>query len=356
MPARLALHRLIPLVVGVLCLSAGCTGGPTRSPEPTAPAGPPPALADAVNISRDPAEVPKPIGSRPPQTVVVHVETIEVNGKLADGVTHSYWTFGAKVPGPMIRARVGDTVELHIKNNPNSQNIHSIDLHSVTGPGGGSVATMVKPGEERIIRFAALNPGLFVYHCASPHIPTHIAQGMYGLMVVEPADGLPKVDHEFYLVQGEMYTEGARGTKGHLAFDSDKMFHEDPDYVVFNGQFKGLTAEPTMKVKRGERVRLFVGNAGPNLASSFHIIGEILEKVNHEGASESVSNVATTIIPSGGAAIVEFTPAVPGRFIFVDHSISRGIDKGALGYIDVTGAPNPADFDPVTGVEQGVGH
>lgn len=173
--------------------------------------------------------------------------------------------------------------------------MHSIDLHAVTGPGGAATVTMAKPGEEHIVRFRASNPGVYIYHCSAPHVPTHIALGMYGLIVVEPPGGLPKVDREFYLVQGEIYTEGNRSTTGHLAFDGEKTFHEDPNYVVFNGQFKGLTSDPAvMKATRGERIRLFVGNAGPNLTSSFHVIGEIFDHVHPEGATETITNVATT--------------------------------------------------------------
>lgn len=358
MKYRSALQRIAGgLAAGALTVAAGCSGGPARQPQTqTTPAAPPPAVANAVSVVRSPSELPPPITRTTPQTVVVNMETVEVQGQLADGITTNYWTYDGKLPGPMIRVRAGDTVELHLKNNPASQNPHSIDLHAVSGPGGGSVAMMTKPGAENVLQFKTSNPGVFLYHCATPHIPTHIAMGMYGLVVVEPPGGLPPVDREFYIVQGEVYTEGTKDTKGHLAYDGDKLFRESPNYVVFNGKFKGLTEEPTMKVKRGERVRLFVGNAGPNLSSSFHVIGEVFDRVHPEGATETITNVATTAIPAGGAAIVEFKADVAGRFILVDHAISRAIDKGALGYIDVEGDPNPSQFNPLTGVQQGVGH
>ncbi len=304
-----------------------------------------PAKADAVDIVKDPTDIPAPVVRAAGEKVVVELETVEVTGKLADGTTYTYWTFGGTVPGPMIRVKEGDTVELHLKNAPDSQNVHSIDLHAVNGPGGGAVATQVAPGEEKVFTFKAMNPGVYVYHCASPHIPTHIAMGMYGLIVVEPEEGLTPVDREFYVMQGEIYANGRHSDKGHQQFDGDLLFNEMPNYVVFNGAFQALTGERAMKAKVGDRIRLFVGNGGPNKVSSFHVIGEIFDKVHQQGATEAVSNVQTTLIPAGGAAWVEFTVDVPGRYILVDHSISRAIDKGALAFIEVTGEENPNIFN-----------
>ncbi|HEY8394809.1 MAG TPA: copper-containing nitrite reductase, partial [Thermaerobacter sp.] len=269
----------------------------------------------------------------------------ELVGKLADGTTYTYWTFNGQVPGPLLRVRVGDTVELHLKNAPDSTQIHSIDLHAVNGPGGGAVATQVKPGEEKVFTWKALNPGVYIYHCASPHIPSHIANGMYGLIVVEPEGGLPPVDKEFYIVQGEIYANLKPGEKGHAKFDYEAMLNEEPNYVVFNGTANHWVGERALKAKVGDRIRIFVGNGGPNLISSFHVIGEVFDKVHDQGASEAVSNVQTTLIPAGGAAWVEFTVDVPGTYTLVDHSLSRSIDKGALAQIVVEGKPNPEIFD-----------
>ncbi len=280
---------------------------------------------------------------------MVHLTTKEVTGYLDDGTTYRYWTFGGTVPGPMIRARVGDTVELHLKNDPSSSMTHSIDLHAVTGPGGGAVATMVAPGEEKQVTFKVLNPGVFVYHCATPHIPTHIANGMYGMIVVEPAEGLPKVDHEFYIMQGEFYTNKPHGTQGNLSYSSMHLSDEQPSFVVFNGKAAGLTKDHAMHVQVGDRVRIFVGNGGPNLISSLHLIGEIFDTVHPEGATEAVHNVQTTLIPAGGAAWVEFTVQVPGTYTLVDHALSRALDKGAVAQIVVTGPANPAVFDVPAG-------
>jgi nitrite reductase (NO-forming) len=316
---------------------------------PDSPAAAQPAATDAVNIMRDPAELPALITRNGPEKVVVHLTTKEVKGYLDAGTTYTYWTFDGTVPGPLIRVRVGDTVELHLKNDPSSTLGHSIDLHAVTGPGGGAVATQVAPGEEKQFTFKAMNPGVYVYHCATPHIPTHIANGMYGLIVVEPEHGLPKVDREFYLMQGDFYTTQPRGTQGHLGYNGQLTRDERPTFVVFNGMAAGLTGDNAMHAKVGERVRLFVGVGGPNVTSSFHVIGEIFDAVYAEGAAEAQHNVQTTLIPAGGAAWVEFTVDVPGTYTLVDHSLSRAIDKGAVAQMVVEGASNPAIFDVPAG-------
>ena len=337
------------LIAVVMFLSACSTGsdpdGVSEKPDAgqvdTPPIGP--VVDGAVDIRRNASDVPAPIGNREPQKVVVELETVEVTGFLDDGSTYTYWTFDGTVPGPMIRVREGDTVELRLKNNEASQNVHSIDLHSVNGPGGGAEATQVVPGETRAFTFKAMNPGVYVYHCASPHIPTHIALGMYGLIVVEPASGLEPVDREFYVMQGEIYTKQERVMKGNHEFDGKRLLDENPSFVVFNGRAMALTGDMAMKAKVGEKIRIFVGNGGPNLISSFHVIGEIFDKVHPEGATESVSNVQTTVVPAGGAAWVEFTLDVPGVYKLVDHSLSR-LDKGALALIEVEGPENTEVF------------
>jgi nitrite reductase (NO-forming) len=300
-----------------------------------------------------PPGVPAPV-RRDPARVVVTLETIEQQGTLADGVQYVFWTFNGTVPGPMIRIRVGDELELHLKNNAGSKQLHSIDLHAVNGPGGGATVTQTAPGKETTFRWKALNPGLYVYHCASPHIPTHIANGMYGLILVEPAGGLPKVDREYYVMQGEFYTKGARGEQGLQAYDSSKAYTERPEYVVFNGRVGALTDKGSLTAKTGETVRIFAGNAGPNLVWSFHVIGEIFDRVYPEGAvgSAPAQNVQTTLIPAGGAAIVEFNVEVPGTYLLVDHSIFR-IDKGAAGMLKVEGTGAPGVFEVITPGEPG---
>lgn len=295
----------------------------------------------------NPPTVPAPIGDRAAKKVIVHLEATEEEGELADGVTYKFWTFNSTVPGTFIRIRVGDEVELHLKNASNSVMPHNIDLHAVNGPGGGAEATNVAPGKTAIFNFKALNPGLYVYHCAAAPVPMHIANGMYGLILVEPAGGLPKVDREYYIMQSEFYTKGKTDEKGLQDFDQDKGVDENPTYVVFNGKKNALMGDKMLEAKVGETVRLYVGNAGPNLASSFHVIGEIFDRVYVEGGSKINENVQTTLIPAGGAVIVEFKVEEPGEYVLVDHSIFRAFNKGAIGKLKVTGEKNPQVYNKV---------
>jgi nitrite reductase (NO-forming) len=285
-----------------------------------------------------------------PAKVIVELETKEVKGALADGVEYTFWTFGGTVPGPFIRVRVGDTIQIRLKNDRTSLHQHSIDLHAVTGPGGGASVTAVVPGQEKVFDWRALNPGLYVYHCAGPPVHIHVANGMYGLILVEPKGGLPRVDREYYVMQGEFYTKGRTLEAGHQAFDQDKAREERPEYVVFNGRGGSLLNEAALKAKVGETVRLYVGNGGPNLISSFYVIGEIFDAVYSEGGigREPNRNVQTTLIPAGGAAIVEFKVEVPGRYLLVDHSLFRALEKGAVGSLEVSGPEAPEIFKALT--------
>ncbi|MFW6075314.1 MAG: copper-containing nitrite reductase [Chloroflexota bacterium] len=305
------------------------------------------AASDAVRIVKDPADIPGPINRSEPERVVVELETVELDGWIDEETSFTFWTFNGTVPGPMIRVREGDTVEIRLKNNEDSMMPHNIDLHAAHGPGGGAEATTVSPGEERAIEFKALYPGLYVYHCAVPHIPTHIGHGMYGLILVEPEAGLPEVDREFYLMQGEFYTDLRPNKGGHAEWDGDAQWDEKPNYVLFNGQFQGLTGENAMQANVGERVRLFVGNGGPNLVSSFHVIGGIMDVLHRDGQAEASHNVETVLIPAGGSSWMEFDFQVPGDYTLVDHSISRAIDKGGVAIIHVEGDENPEIFNPL---------
>lgn len=291
----------------------------------------------AVSVSMDPNAVPAPIGKRAAQTVKYRVETVELVGQLDDGTSFAYWTFGRKVPGPMLRVKAGDTVEFTLANAKTSKMIHSIDFHATTGPGGGAAFLQVPPGVEKTISFKALNPGLYVYHCATPSVPEHISAGMYGMILVEPEGGLPKVDKEFYVMQGDIYTKHKTGTKGHQPFDHEKLAAELPDYFVFNGAVGALTREHKMEAKVGETVRIYFGVGGPNKISSFHVIGEIFDRVYTEASTSAPrENVQTTTVPPGGAAIVEFKVDYPGKYVLVDHALSRA-GKGLLGILEVTG-------------------
>ncbi|HNP68724.1 MAG TPA: copper-containing nitrite reductase [Aequorivita sp.] len=284
-----------------------------------------------------PPNVPTPIGKRMAKKLIVDLEIQEREGEMTNGVKYVYWTFGGTVPGSFIRTRVGDEVEFHLKNHPDNKLPHNIDLHAVNGPGGGAESSFVAPGHEKVFSFKVLNPGLYVYHCATAPVGMHIANGMYGLILVEPEGGLPPVDKEYYIMQGDFYTEGKYGDRGLQAFDMQKAIDENADYVVFNGSVGAMTGDNAITAEVGETVRLFVGNGGPNLVSSFHVIGEIFDKVYVEGGDLVNDNVQTTLIPAGGAAIVEFRVDVPGTFILVDHSIFRAFNKGALAMLKVEG-------------------
>ncbi|WP_185213440.1 MULTISPECIES: copper-containing nitrite reductase [Sphingobacterium] len=299
-----------------------------------------PVKGEIVAELTSPPLVPKPVGKRDAAKLKVSLEILELEGEMVDGVKYTYWTFGGSVPGQFIRARVGDEVDFLLKNHPDNKLPHNIDLHAVTGPGGGAESSLVAPGHEVSFSFKCLNPGLYVYHCATAPVGMHIANGMYGLILVEPEGGLPPVDKEFYVMQGDFYTEGSYGEQGLQAFDMNKAIKEEADYVVFNGNVNALVNENALQAKVGETIRLFVGNGGPNLVSSFHVIGEIFDRVHVEGGDLINENVQTTLIPAGGAAMVEFKVEVPGTLVLVDHSIFRAFNKGALGMLKVEGEEN----------------
>ncbi len=285
-------------------------------------------------------DVPPPVDRNYPAKVIVDMEVRELDMEISEGVTYTFWTFGGTVPGSFIRIRQGDTVEFHLKNHPDSKMPHNIDLHAVTGPGGGASSSFTAPGHEAVFSFQALNQGLFVYHCATAPVGMHVANGMYGLILVEPPEGLPPVDKEYYVMQGEFYTVGKYREKGHQPFDMQKAIEENATYVLFNGSEGAMVGEKAIKASVGDTVRLFVGNGGPNLVSSFHVIGEIFDKVFYEGGTRYQENVQTTLVPAGGSAMTEFRVEVPGTFIIVDHSIFRAFNKGALGMLKVDGEDN----------------
>jgi nitrite reductase (NO-forming) len=338
----------LPLILAL----AACNRAPDQPPQPivaTAQAdtggsakgdfGPPQGEAIKAVLT-SPPNVPPPTGRSAPAKVIVDLVVKEVEKPIAEGVTYTFWTFGGTVPGSFIRVRQGDTVEFHLKNDPSSKMPHNIDLHAVTGPGGGAASSFTAPGHESQFTFKALNQGLYIYHCATAPVGMHVANGMYGLILVEPPQGLPKVDREYYVTQGDFYTVGKYREKGAQPFDMQKAIEENATYVVFNGSEGAMVGDKALKAAVGETVRLYVGNGGPNLVSSFHVIGEIFDKVYSEGGTRYQENVQTTVVPAGGSAIVEFKVEVPGTYIMVDHSIFRAFNKGALGMMKVDGAEN----------------
>ena len=301
--------------------------------------------SDALDIVQDPTAVGKPVGNRGPEHVTVDLETTEVVGQLDNGTTYKYWTFNNKVPGPFIRVREGDTVTINMANAENSDHIHSIDLHAVTGPGGGADVTQAAPGQTKSFTFKTLKPGLYVYHCATPMVAQHITNGMYGMILVEPEGGLPEVDREFYVMQGELYTAQKHGTVGHQEFSLEKLLDERPEHMMFNGAMGALTDRYKLEAKVGETVRIYFGVGGPNLISSFHVIGEIFDRVYDQASltSPPLTDVQTTVVPPGGATIVEFKLDVPGHYTLVDHALSRA-EKGLAGTLVVTGDEDPDIF------------
>jgi nitrite reductase (NO-forming) len=303
---------------------------------------PPPETVAYADISRDPADLPAPLAKRPPQTVRVDLVTEEIEGRLAEGTTFGYWTFNGKVPGPFLRVRVGDTLDVHVTNSGESAMIHSVDFHAATGPGGGAAVLQVEPGKEKSMTLKMLVPGLYVYHCATPMVAEHIANGMYGMILVEPEESLPKVDHEFYVMQGEIYTDSPFGQHGSQEFSVEKLLGEHPEYFVFNGSVGALTALHPMHAKVGETVRVFFGVGGPTFTSSFHVIGTIFDKVYDQGGvmSEPLHGIQTTTVAPGGATITEFTLKVPGRYTFVDHALAR-MEHGLVGLLVADGPPAP---------------
>lgn len=318
-------------------------------------AAPPPALpaanaraSVAVNPTAPSLSLPGPDGM-----VHLDLEANEVTALLADNVSYDFWTFNQTVPGPMLRITEGDTVMLTLANNATSKHPHNIDLHAVTGPGGGAAVTLAAPGESKSFTFKAINPGLFVYHCAAAPIPDHVVNGMYGLILVEPKGGLPPVDREYYVVQSEWYTSTTLGETGNATLDHDKLLAEAPEYYTFNGHVNQLTGNRSLTAMVNESVRIFFG-VGSFVPSSFHVIGEVFDRVWMDGNGPATTNRQTVTIPAAGAAIIEFTVDYPGNYTLVDHSLTRSVNRGAIGNLRVDGPANPAIYNGTT--QAGSGH
>ena len=284
--------------------------------------------------------VPPPTARSKPAKLIVNLEVTEENRELGRGVSYNFWMYNGHVPGPFIRIRVGDSVEVHLLNR-SVDKAHTVDFHFVSGPGGGAPVLMANPGQESVGEFKALKPGLFLYHCAANPMPAHMANGLYGLVLVEPAEGLPKVDREFYVMQSEFYTEGAVGKPGLQAYSSRKAAAETPEYVVFNGSVGSLLGKHALKARVGETVRIYFGNLGPNKISSFHIVGAIFDRVYRDGGlMDPAHNIQTTLVPPGSASVFEFQLRVPGDYTLLDHAIFR-MDRGAMGTLTVEGPAAP---------------
>lgn len=299
--------------------------------------------AKAADIVRDPADLPPPIGERAPAVVQVHLTSKEVVGALdpASGTLYRYWTFNGKVPGPFIRVRQGDTVEVTLENAKDSTMVHSIDFHAAIGPGGGATLSQVAPGQSKTFTFQTNTPGLFVYHCGTPMIAQHIANGMYGLILVEPVGGLPRVDHEYYVMQGEIYTTAPKGKAGLQQFSAENLMGENAQYYVFNGAVDAITREHPLHANEADTVRIYFGNAGPNATASAHMVGEIFNRYYQLGSlsSPALAGIQTATIPPGGAGIMELKASMPGNFALMDHAIAR-MEKGNMAILQVSGPEN----------------
>jgi nitrite reductase (NO-forming) len=396
----IAIIGIIVIGAGLIFKGAGTEAIPQNvlSVPQTMPLAAAALAVDTVNISKRADDIPSPIARTENKLVEISLETQELVAEIMPGVTYKYWTYNGTVPGPLLRVREGDDMRITLNHGigghmhssfqvesfptlaeaesfigaevayaadaamvdghthsaamdqhaAEGHSTHSIDLHAVTGPGGGAMLTQVGHDGPKTFQFKATHPGVYVYHCASPHVPTHIANGMYGLIVVEPKEGLNPVDKEFYVMQGDFYTKGSFGQLGHQEFDLNKLLSESPSYFAFNGRVGGISGDRALKAKVGERIRMFVG-VGSHIASNFHIIGEVFDNLYSDGAitNEPLHDVQTTIIPPGGAIMIEFTVDIPGKYLLVDHSLTRSIDKGALAELIVEGPENPDEFKPV---------
>lgn len=250
-------------------------------------------------------------------------------------------------PAPILRGRVGDFVTITLTNLEGNKHPHNIDFHAVTGLHGGAHDLTTIPGETTSISFRLLYAGAFMYHCAYGDVPVHIMHGMYGMYIVDPEVPLAPVDHEWAVVQSEWYLTEP-DADGLVDVDKDKLIAEDPTYVVFNGTVGAIAGDNSLKMNVGERARIYFVNQGLNLISSFHPIGSQWDVVYPEGATTPgnpiIRGSQTTLIPAGGATIVEVQGYVPQQIVLVDHALSRTFYKGALGHIDILGDPNPEIF------------
>ena len=325
---------------GSLVVGSGQGGG-----SPLPPIGP--VVLPVSDIVRNATDVPPPITRTTPTTVDIWLNVTIVNGAIEPGVSYTYWTFGGKVPGPFFRVLVNDTVVVHFHNGDTMMN-HSVDFHAVSGPGGGMYASQAGPGQNTTFSFKALVPGLFLYHCGTPDVSVHIANGMFGMILVQPDVSLPPVDEEFYVMQSELYTIWPIHTTGNQIFDGQKLLAMTPTYFVFNGAFKGLTGGHQLDAQVNQTIRIYFGDAGPNFISSFHIIGQILSQVWQYGdlTDPPLHGVQTVLVPAGGTVVVDLNLVYPGQYTIVDHDITRAVDLGALGVLNVTGWANETVFNP----------
>jgi len=339
------------LGIGGAVAAAGCTAGSNLEATEVEQGVEQVAERSTDQVAADPTEVPEPIDRDEPEHHEVELTVEEVTAEIEEGKTFNFLTYDGQIPGPMVRVREGDTVSFTMENPPENEMAHNVDFHAVYGTGGGSVATTAAPGESGDVGFTAEYPGAFIYHCAVPRVDYHISAGMFGMIVVEPKDGLAPVDRELYFGQHEVYTDGA---DGHQTFDPEAMKREDPNYVVLNGEAYAFSADKRgpIEVDRGDTVRVFFVDGGPNLTSSFHPIGNVWARAHRDGSlAAAEENVQTMTVPPGSCMVGTMETPVPERIHLVDHALSRVRHKGLLADVDVVGEEQPAVFDPAPGEE-----
>ncbi|MEI2721224.1 MAG: multicopper oxidase domain-containing protein [Gemmatimonadales bacterium] len=336
-------HRSVPL----LLLMIACTGKaaeppvpPASTPSHAAPSGPSPAeMSHGEAKVNDPAVPLHRPAEAPPRSTThrhaVRMTTSHIRHVIAPGVVYEGWAFDSVIPGPVVRVTVGDTVDFTIVNRgpiPHSMDFHAAEI----APSRAYVN--VNPGDSLSFQFVARVPGAFMYHCGTAPVAAHIANGMYGAIVVDPVRPLPTA-REFVLVQSEFYLSPAAGADSLHSLDWAQLLDLTPDHVVFNGVAGQYAAHP-LAVDPGELVRFYIVNAGPNRVSAFHLVGGIFDRVRVGGFGPPMEGVQTFNVPVGGGVVFEARPAEAGIYPFVSHAFADAT-KGAVGVLQV-GKAGPA--------------
>lgn len=302
-----------------------------------APASPANAAAavSPLSLASGPSTAPARDASLPPllstgDTIAVTIAATDTTVEIANGVTYRAWTFGGTVPGPALHVRQGQTVNVTFVNHGRME--HSIDFHAAEVPPDVAYRS-IKPGESLRFSFVARTAGAFLYHCGTPPVLLHISNGMYGAIIVDPKPPLPPASVSYVLVQGEWYTQQVRDTL--MAGNFEKMAAVTPAEVVFNGVAFKYQDNP-LPANAGQRIRLYVVNAGPNLSSAFHVIGAVFAAVYPDGdTGHALTGVSTYEVAPGAGAVFDLIIPQPGKYAFVDHSM-RNVLRGAVGVLDVS--------------------
>ena len=323
-----AMGGIVVTLVFALATLGSATKASAPTPQNAAAAVSPLSVASTAPVIRpESAALPPLIGTG--DAVAVTLTATDATVQIASDVQYVAWTFGGTVPGPVLHVRQGQTVNLTFVNAGTMD--HSIDLHAAQVAPNVAYRS-IHPHEQMQFSFVAQVPGAFVYHCGTPPVLQHIGNGMYGAIIVDPAQPLPPADASYVLVQSEWYTQQAYGTL--MSGDYQKMLSATPDEVVFNGVAFQYKDHP-LEAKAGQRVRLYVVDAGPNMVSAFHIIGGMFAAVYPDGdASHALTGVSTYPISPGQGVIFDAIMSQPGEYPFVDHSM-RDMMMGAVGLLRI---------------------